>query len=140
MNDLQKIIDEAPEGATHVSDNGVYYFMNYPVAMNYWSRGQEWVESGGIHHLCRALADLREIVALRAENVEQQNTINARNQMINEMSHLIAKEQAENAELREALMQVKDWVNKVDPLINGCSIEKEFYGLSDMLHRGESND
>ncbi len=66
MNNKQ-ILDNAPEGATHVSDNGVYYFMNYPVAMNYWTRGQEWVESGGIHHLCRALADLRRIVELEAQ-------------------------------------------------------------------------
>ena len=48
------------------------------------------------------------------------------------------KLQAENAELRAKLMQVKNWVTKVDPLINGCSIEKEFYELSDMLYRGES--
>lgn len=50
----------------------------------------------------------------------------------------ISKLQTQNAELRTKLMQVKDWVTKVDPLINGCSIEKEFYELSDTLYRGES--
>lgn len=64
---IKQILDSAPKGATHVSDNGVYYFMDYPVAMNYWVRGQEWVESGGIHHLCRALADIKEIEQLKAE-------------------------------------------------------------------------
>ena len=66
MNNKQ-ILDNAPEGATHVSDNGVYYFMNYPVAMNYWTRGQEWVESGGIHHLCRSLSEISEIESLREQ-------------------------------------------------------------------------
>jgi len=63
----QEILKAKPEGASNVSDNGVYYYSSDGIPMNYWSRGEEWVESGGIYHLTRSIADIRRIAELETQ-------------------------------------------------------------------------
>ena len=63
----QEILKAKPEGASNVSDNGVYYYSSDGIPMNYWTRGEEWVESGGIYHLTRSIADIEERESLRAQ-------------------------------------------------------------------------
>lgn len=63
---LRAVIDSAPDGATHVSENGVYYRLSDGVPYNFWVRGDCWVESNGIHHLTRALADINMILSIKA--------------------------------------------------------------------------
>jgi len=63
----QEILANKPDGASNVSDNGVYYYSDDGIPMNYWARGEEWVESGGIYHLTRSIADIEEIESLRAQ-------------------------------------------------------------------------
>ena len=102
IEELKAIVAGKPEGATHVSDNGVYYFMNYSIAMNYWVRGEEWVESGGVHHLTRSLSDIEKLIAQADEIAELREMIKsfmATNEDLNEwrfemestISELLAK-------------------------------------------------
>lgn len=58
----QEILDNAPEGATHVSDNGVYYRYDSDfISTAYWARGKEWHENNTIAHLCSSLLDIAQI-------------------------------------------------------------------------------
>lgn len=58
--DNKEILENAPEGATHVSDNGVYYKKEQSEPMSYvwWVRGEEWIDSN-ICHLTHSLDDIR---------------------------------------------------------------------------------
>ena len=61
----QEILNIAPEGATHVSDNGVYYRYDSDfIPAVYWARGEEWLENNKITHLCSSLADIKRIAEL----------------------------------------------------------------------------
>ncbi|QGJ84305.1 hypothetical protein [Pseudoalteromonas phage XCL1123] len=66
LEDLKAIIVNAPEGATHVSRNGVYYKRSDKQgfgALVWWRRGEEWIESK-IDHITRSISDIEEIIAL----------------------------------------------------------------------------
>ncbi len=58
---LEEILNNAPEGATHVSSNGVYYDnsnkQNFECLV-WWCRGEEWIESS-IDHITQSLSDLQ---------------------------------------------------------------------------------
>ena len=73
ITELEQIINDAPDGATHVSDNGVYYRMG--AKQFWWARGEEWVETE-IDHFTRSLSDIKEIVELQKENEELRAHIN----------------------------------------------------------------
>lgn len=58
---LEEIINNAPRGATHVSNNGVYYGNSNEQTFGclvWWQRGEEWIESS-IDHITRSLSDLQ---------------------------------------------------------------------------------
>lgn len=90
MNDLQKIIDEAPKGATHVDDENGYWILS----ANQNIKDQCYIGNKGFRDLStfgfafRDLSDLRRIVELENYNLG----------LANESQKL----QAQNAELREA--------------------------------------
>lgn len=63
---LENILKNAPEGATHVSANGVYYKRSDNQglgALVWWRRGEEWIETK-VDHLCRSLNDIKLIIEL----------------------------------------------------------------------------
>ena len=61
----QEILDNAPESATHVSDNGVYYRYDSDfIPAVYWARGEEWLENNEITHLCSSLSNITRIAVL----------------------------------------------------------------------------
>ena len=65
IEQYRKIIADAPEGATHVSHNFVFYKVddNTPYdVMVWWARGEEWIDSE-IDHLTTPLDKLRTIIA-----------------------------------------------------------------------------
>jgi len=72
LNELIKIRDNAPECATHVSRNGVYYCysnnQNFGVLV-WWRRGEEWIESK-IDHITRSLSDINTIIQLEQQKRE----------------------------------------------------------------------
>ena len=77
MNDKQieyyrKIVKDAPEGATHVSHNFVFYKLadNTPYeSMVWWARGEEWIDTD-IDHLTTPIDNLRTIVE-QAETIKR---------------------------------------------------------------------
>lgn len=38
------------------------------------------------------------------------------------------------------LKEVKDWINRLDSLVNGCGIEDEYYELCDIFYKNDSED
>ena len=66
IEDYQKILEDAPEGATHLGDNGVYYkrvpYEPLPWCSAWDAECEEWVETT-IIHLSISLDHLRVIVA-----------------------------------------------------------------------------
>lgn len=74
---LQSIVDNAPEGATHVSNNGVYYKKSENQALGalfWWRRGEEWIETK-IDHLTRSLSDIKTIIE-QQEEIERLKVLN----------------------------------------------------------------
>ena len=72
MNDLVKIVDEAPEGATHVDDENGYWILS----ANQNIKDQCYMDNKGFRDLStfgfafRDLSDLRRIVELESQNAE----------------------------------------------------------------------
>ena len=61
----QEILDNAPDGATHVSDNGVYYrYDSDLIPAVYWARGGDWIENKEITHLWSSLSNITRIAVL----------------------------------------------------------------------------
>ena len=56
----QELLADIPDGATHVSENGVYYKYVGSIPCAYWVGGQEWVDTT-ITHLCRSIEDMKQI-------------------------------------------------------------------------------
>ena len=63
LQNLKEIIKHKPEGATHISDNGVFYKLDGYTPLTWWVRGKEWVDSG-VHHITRSLSDIERIITL----------------------------------------------------------------------------
>lgn len=63
LEELKVIIAGKPEGATHISDNGVFYKLDGYTPLTWWVRGKEWIDSG-VHHITRSLSDIERIIEL----------------------------------------------------------------------------
>ena len=63
LQNLKEIIKHKPEGATHISDNGVFYKLDGYTPLTWWVRGKEWVDSG-VYHITRSLSDIERIITL----------------------------------------------------------------------------
>jgi hypothetical protein len=115
MND-KEILKNKPEGASNVSDNGVYYYSSDGIPMNYWTRGEEWVESGGIYHLTRSIADIRRIAELESMLVSRTKEVD---DGITRYNKSVSKQQKIIAELETQLKMAKaDGVREVAKQMN----------------------
>lgn len=68
----KEIINNSPDGATHVSKNGVYYDISKNQNLGclvWWCRGEEWIETS-IDHLTRSLSDIKTMVT-QYETIEK---------------------------------------------------------------------
>jgi hypothetical protein len=82
MMDDQKIIDNAPEGATHIEDNSNLYIKVLPrvtsTIFNDWFIFEidQWIIIDTYNVLLmRSLADIRELVELRKANEELEKVV-----------------------------------------------------------------
>lgn len=63
LKQLKAIVENAPEGATHVSDSNVYFCFIDGVPHNFWVNGDEWVDCR-IPTFTRELKDINKIIQL----------------------------------------------------------------------------
>ena len=64
---LREIINNAPEGATHVDDVNEYWSLTTDQNKT-WVKNRGWIVLNANGYSFRSLADLREILALREQN------------------------------------------------------------------------
>ena len=64
------IVENAPEGATHVDNNGFYLKASTSGYLDFDNDGRDWDYDYADHCHTRSLADIKELVELRKKNAE----------------------------------------------------------------------
>ena len=65
---IQEILDNAPEGATHVDNNGFYLKASTSGYLDIDEDGRDWDYDYANHCHTRSLADIKTILELQKEN------------------------------------------------------------------------
>jgi chromosome segregation ATPase len=115
IEQYRKILADAPEGATHVDNNGFYLLAGKIGFMEAINSNTDWDYSGASHSEVRALSDIKTIVAqqkriaeLEAE-VSQSDEILAEHDLIN--YNLMEEQDKRIVELEQECVNAKNYIN-----------------------------